>query len=147
MIDGRFGGEVVSLTDADLDDYGVSKATGAARKAGFVSLEGKKISDVKSFYTTVGGRSGCTEYYVYNATNIRLREVSLSYSLPKNLLAKTGFIKDLQISLIGRNLFFFKNDAPYDPDGMMSTSNRLQGVDVFGMPTNRSLGVNLKVNF
>lgn len=147
LIDGRFGGEVVSLTDADLDNYGVSKATGAARKAGFVSLEGKKISDVERFYTTVGGRSGCTEYYVYNATNIRLREVSLSYSLPKNLLAKTGFIKDLQISLIGRNLFFFKNDAPYDPDGMMSTSNRLQGVDVFGMPTNRSFGVNLKVNF
>lgn len=84
---------------------------------------------------------------LYDATNIRLRELSLSYSLPQALLAKTGFIKGLQISLIGRNLFFFKNNAPYDPDGLMSTSNRLQGVDVFGMPTNRSFGFNLKVNF
>lgn len=95
----------------------------------------------------VGGRAGVTEHYMYDATNIRLRELSLSYSLPQALLAKTGFIKGLQISLIGRNLFFFKNNAPYDPDGLMSTSNRLQGVDVFGMPTNRSFGFNLKVNF
>ncbi len=147
LIDGRFGGDVISLTQADLDSYGVSKNSGTARNQGGVSFEGKQIEDVQGFYNLVGGRAGCTEYYVYSATNIRLRELSLSYSLPKTLLAKSGFIKDVQLSLVGRNLFFFKNNAPYDPDGMLSTSNRLQGVDVFGMPTNRSFGVNLKVNF
>lgn len=156
LIDGRFGGKVMSLTEADLDLQGVSKATGDARDRGYVMLEGHMIKGnnadetaklIQDFYNLVGGRSGVTEYYTYSATNIRLRELSISYALPKAWLAKTGFIKEAQLSLIGRNLFFFKNNAPYDPDGMLSTSNRLQGVDVFGMPTNRSFGFNLKVNF
>lgn len=150
LIDGRFGGEVMSLTEADLDQQGVSKATGDARDRGYVELEGHRIEGadlIQEFYNTVGGRAGVTEYYTYSATNIRLRELSLSYTLPKSWLMKTGFVKDIQVSVVGRNLFFFKNDAPYDPDGMLSTTNRLQGVDVFGMPTNRSFGFNLKVNF
>lgn len=150
LIDGRFGGDVMSLTEADLDLQGVSAATGAARDRGYVMLEGKKITgaeNIEAFYNRVGSRSGVTEYYMYSATNIRLRELSIGYNLPQTWLAKTGIIKSAQLSLVGRNLFFFKNDAPYDPDGMMSTSNRLQGVDVFGMPTNRSIGFNLKVNF
>ena len=48
---------------------------------------------------------------------------------------------------MGRNLFLLQEQCSYDPDGMLSTSNRLQGVDLFGMPTNRSIGFNLKVNF
>ena len=56
-------------------------------------------------------------------------------------------VKGLSLSFIARNLFFFKNNASYDPDGMLSTGNSLRGIDVFGMPTNRSYGVNLKVNF
>lgn len=156
LIDGRFGGDVMSLTEADLDQQGVSKASGDARDRGYVLLEGHRISGgdennkyraINKFYNLVGGRAGVTEYYMYSATNIRLRELSLSYSLPRPLLNKVGIIKEAQISLVGRNLFFFKNNAPYDPDGMLSTSNRLQGVDVFGMPTNRSIGFNLKVNF
>ena len=147
LIDGRFGGDVMSITEADLDAQGVSAATGDARDRGYVMLEGTKFENVRGFYSIVGGRQGITEHYMYDATNIRLRELSLSYSLPQSLLNKIGVIKGAQISLIGRNLFFFKNNAPYDPDGMLSTSNRLQGVDVFGMPTNRSIGFNLKVNF
>lgn len=149
LIDGRFGGDVISLTQADLDLWGVSKVTGDARDRGYVMLEGTKIpkNQINNFYNLVGGRNCVTEYYVYSATNIRLRELSLSYSLPKSFLNKLGWLKEAQISFVGRNLFFFKNNAPYDPDGMMSTSNRLQGMDVFGMPTNRSYGFNLKVNF
>lgn len=150
LIDGRFGGKVMSLTEADLDQQGVSKATGDARDRGYVMLEGHKISGeqaIQDFYNLVGGRAGVTEYYTYSATNIRLRELSIGYNLPQAWLTKIGVIKSAQISLVGRNLFFFKNNAPYDPDGMLSTSNRLQGVDVFGMSTNRSIGFNLKVNF
>ena len=150
LIDGRFGGKVMSLTEADLDQQGVSKATGDARDRGYVMLEGHKISGeqaIQDFYNLVGGRAGVTEYYTYSATNIRLRELSIGYNLPQAWLTKIGVIKSAQISLVGRNLFFFKNNAPYDPDGMLSTSNRLQGVDVFGVPTNRSIGFNLKVNF
>jgi hypothetical protein len=147
LIDGRFGGDVLSITQADLDAYGVSKATGDARDAKQVSFDGKNISNVNGFYTTVGGRAGITEHYVYDATNIRLRELSLGYSLPKSLFGENETIKACEIALVGRNLFFLKNNAPYDPDATLSTGNNLQGVDVFGMPTNRSFGVNLKLKF
>ena len=147
LIDGRFGGDVMSLTQAELDQYGVSKATGDARNRGYVEMEGRRFTDVQSFYTTVGGRSGITEHYMYNATNIRLRELSLGYSLPKKWFENTPVIKGIDLSLVGRNLFFFMNNAPYDPEGAISMGNSLQGVDVFGMPSTRSFGFNVKVNF
>ncbi len=147
LVDGRFGGEVVSLTQADLDQYGVSAATGSARDAGYVTLEGTQVADVQGYYRIVGGRDGISENYVYSATNVRLRELSLSYNLPKSLLAKTGFIDRAAVSFVGRNLFFFRNDAPFDPDAVMGTGNDLQGVDVFGMPATRSLGFNVKLTF
>ncbi|GHV71278.1 SusC/RagA family TonB-linked outer membrane protein [Bacteroidia bacterium] len=146
LIDGSFGGEAISLTQADLDQYGVTKATGDARNRGHVTLEGKEINDVERFYTTIGGRSGITEYYVNDATNIRLRELSIGYTLPGKLLGNSH-IKNIDLSLIGRNLFFLLNKAPYDPDGTLSVGNSLQGVDVFGLPSTRSIGFNIKVNF
>ena len=147
LIDGRFGGDVMSLTEAELDKYGVSKRTGDARNRGYVPFGGKQITDVEGFYTIVGGRDGITENYVYDGTNIRLRELSLGYSLPKKLFMNIPVIKGADISLVGRNLFFFKNNAPYDPDGALSVGNALQGVDVFGVPSTRSFGFNVKLNF
>ncbi len=146
LLDGRFGGDVLSQTQAELDQRGASLATGKARDAGYVNLEGTQINPRK-FYTAVSGRAGCTEYYMYDASNIRLRELSLSYSLPKTWLAKTNLVEDVQISLIGRNLFFISKDAPFDPDAVLSTGNDNQGIDVFGMPTTRSMGFNIKLTF
>ena len=78
LIDGRYGGKVLSQTQADMDMYGVTKVTGDARDRGYVMLEGEKITNVKGFYKSiVGGRSGVTEYYMYDATNFRLRELAI----------------------------------------------------------------------
>jgi len=146
LIDCRVGGNVLSITEAENDINGVSQTTANARKNGYVMLEGTKVTDVQGFYTLIGGRAGVSEYYMYDATNVRLREVSLCYSLPKTILGKS-FVKGVDLSVIGKNLFFFYNKAPYDPDSQMSVGNNLQGVDVFGMPSTRSLGINVKVNF
>ena len=70
-------------------------------------LEGQRIENVKGFYKTVGGRAGTTEYYMYDATNIRLRELSLSYQLPASWMEKSKVLKKAQVSFIARNLFFF----------------------------------------
>lgn len=147
LVDGSFGGDVVSLTQAELDKYGVSKVTGDARLHGGVNFGGVKIPNPEQFYNLVGGRDGITEYYVYDATNIRLRELAIGYSLPSKVLIRQSFIKGLDVSLVGRNLFFLMNNAPYDPDATLSVGNDLQGVDVFGMPTTRSLGFNIKLKF
>lgn len=73
--------------------------------------------------------------------------LSLGYTLPQQLLKKTKFLQDVQLSLVGRNLFFFHKSAPFDPDAVLSTKNDNQGIDVFGMPTTRSLGFNVKLSF
>ena len=147
LIDMRKGGEVMSLTQAVLDGRGVTKATAEARDRGYVDVEGTRFNNPEDFYSVVGDRNGVSERYMYKATNVRLRELSLSYSFPSNLLAKTKVFTGVDVSLVGRNLFFFYKDAPFDPDAILSTGNTNQGVDVFGMPTTRNIGFNLKFTF
>lgn len=147
LVDCRYGGKVLSQTQADMDLYGVSEITGKARDNGYVMLEGQRIENVKGFYKIVGGRAGTTEYYMYDATNIRLRELSLSYQLPASWMEKSKVLKKAQVSFIARNLFFFYKKAPFDPDLVLSTGNDNQGIDVYGMPTMRSWGFSLKCEF
>lgn len=67
---------------------------------------------------------------------------------PQSWLAKAGgAFKDVQLSFVARNLFFISKKAPFDPDAVLSTGNDNQGIDVFGMPTTRSLGFNIKFTF
>ena len=76
LLDWRYGGKILSQTQAEMDLYGVSQVTALARDRGYVTLEGQQIDNVKGFYKNiVGGRAGVTEYYMYDATNLRLREV------------------------------------------------------------------------
>ena len=148
LIDGNFGGKVLSLTQADLDYSGLSKATGEARDRGYVDLEGRQISgedNIEKFYLLVGGRSGITEYYMYDATNIRLRELALEYTIPYKAVDKIKFIKNIKLACTAQNLFFLYKKAPFDPEATLSSGNNNQGVDVFGTPLTRSIGFNIKV--
>ena len=146
LIDGKFGGRVLSATEATLDGWGVSKRSGIARDAGKVVVDGVEF-DPQTWYTTTGSsnfnNSYATEFYVYKGTNVRLREMSLGYTF-RNLF---GNGKNLTAALIARNLFFFYKDAPCDPDVSMGTGNGVQGVDIFNLPSATSLGLNLKLNF
>ena len=148
LIDARVGGDVISLTQMALDWSGASKNSGDARDAGFVEVGGRQFSNVQGFYKKVGSRGdGVTEFYKYDATNIRLRELSLGYSFPRSLLNRTKVIQGLDLSFVARNLFFFYKKAPFDPDAVMSVGNSNQGVDCFGMPSTRNMGFNIKFTF
>ena len=148
LVDGRYGGKVLSQTQADMDMYGVTKVTGDARDKGYVMLEGQKITNVKGFYKSiVGGRAGVTEYYMYDATNFRLRELALGYTFPKRWMDATKFFRDVQLAFTARNLFFIYKKAPFDPDLILSTGNDNQAIEVYGMPTTRSMGFSLRVMF
>lgn len=142
LIDGRFGGKVVSLTEALLDSKGLSQRSADDRDKK-ATVIGNTSFDPKTFYTTAGGLNPITEQYVYDATNIRLREISLSYTLPKLIKG----VDNLTLSLVGRNLFFITNKAPFDPDMALSSGNSLQGLDAFGVPSTRSFGVTLNASF
>lgn len=152
LLDGRFGGEVLSLTQAINDYNGVSKATGDARNAGGVKINGVNAAtgapitsmDALAYYTDTAGRNGVSGEYVYDATNVSVREISIGYTFNKKTLP---FVQSASLSLIARNLFFIYKDAPFDPNVALSTGEGLQGVDVFGMPSTRSIGLNLNLTF
>jgi len=154
LIDGRFGGEVMSITQAMIDELGVSQATADARDNGGVDFtvvkpDGSTLNkiDANVFYQGVAGRAGITENYVYDASNVRLRELAIGYTIPASMTKMLGSSTKLKVSLVGRNLFFLMNKAPFDPDVSMSTGVGLQGVDVFSIPSTRSFGVNITANF
>lgn len=142
LIDSKFGGNVISITQGFLDTYGVSQASADARHNGGIFYDGKSI-DPQQYYATVGQGPFAGSDYVYDATNIRLREASIGYTF-RNLFGES---KNMNVSLIGRNLFFFYKNAPVDPDISSSTANGWQGIDCFALPTVRSLGINLKLTF
>lgn len=153
LIDGRFGGEVMSLTEAINDYNGVSKATGDARNnGGVVNIDAVQADgvtpvttmDAFQYYNNVGGRNKATGEYVYDATNVSVREISLGYTFNTKSLP---FLQSASLSLIARNLFFIYKDAPFDPNIALSSGEGLQGVDVYGMPSTKSIGLNLNVTF
>jgi hypothetical protein len=65
----------------------------------------------------------------------------VSYDIP----LRSSKVRALSVGLVGRNLFFFKNDAPYDPELSNSTLGGRAGFDNFGLPTTRSMGLNIKI--
>ncbi|WP_461450353.1 SusC/RagA family TonB-linked outer membrane protein [Mucilaginibacter sp.] len=142
-VDGRFGGDVIDMTQAYLDSYGVSQASANARNATNGSQQA--LAAVQTYYQTVGGRSGALAEYVYSATNVRLREASFGYTFPGAMFGNA--ISNLRIAFSGRNLFFFYLKAPFDPETTLSTDNTLQGIDLFGQPSVRTLGFNISAKF
>ncbi len=140
LINARVGGLVSSTTQAFLDEYGVSKATGKARDNGGVVIDGTKY-DAYKYYNTVGTQR-LSAYYLYSATNVRLQEMSLSYTLPSKWLKNK--VDRVTLSLIGRNLFMIYNKAPFDPEMTASTGTYSRG-DYFMPPSLRSVGFSVKV--
>jgi TonB-linked SusC/RagA family outer membrane protein len=85
--------------------------------------------------------------YILDASNVRLREVVLGYNLPRSFLEKTPFT-DLNISLVGRNLFFFYNAAKHvDPESGYNSGSIGNAVEATALPATRSYGFSVTVNF
>ena len=154
LVDFRIGGEVYSGTDAALDGSGVSVKTLQYREGG-ITVDGVWDDNGTLTPNTTnisaqdywGAVSGIASEYIIEQTNIRLREISLSYNLPTAILEKS-FVKNASLSLTGRNLFFlYKKSDNFDPEASYSTSNFAQGVLFYNLPTTSSLGLSLNVKF
>ncbi|WP_286858187.1 MULTISPECIES: SusC/RagA family TonB-linked outer membrane protein [Sphingobacterium] len=165
LIDTRIGGEIVSGTSAYLAAFGVADYTADYRDGGLVldavdasGATNTKAITAQQLWTRVSqnGRDAWGEFFTYDMTNVRLRELSVSY---KFNLKSTAAIKSAQLMLTGRNLFFFyrgkskldipgigKTDNPIDPEAALGAGN-FQGVEVGLPPTVRSFGLNVKLTF
>lgn len=144
LITARFGGIVYSSTQAVLDYYGVSEASAAARDAGGVFINGGDRVDANKWYSSVGGSNPLPQEYTYSGTNVRLQEASIGYTFPRKML---GNVCDLNLSIVGRNLWMIYNRAPFDPESVATTGNYYQGIDHFMMPSLRNFGFNVRITF
>jgi len=154
LVSARMGGKICSFTNANI--YGDGMAAGTLEGRGGFVFDGVTAGGAKNttsitaekYWSYVGGRNTpAGEIFTYSASNIRLRELVLSYNIPQSSMKKTP-IKGATISFTGRNLFFFKNNAEgFDPELVLSTDDGLVGTESFCLPFTRTYGLNLNLNF
>jgi len=96
------------------------------------------------------GINSVDEADVYDGTVYRLREISLTYDVPKKFLEKT-FIGSLSVSAIGNNLWYFAPNVPkytnFDPDVTSYGSSNLQGIETQSAPSSKRYGLKVNVTF
>lgn len=145
LVTARLGGVVYSRTQVALDYHGVSEASALARDKGGYMINGGDMVNAYNWYDVVASGDGVPQYYTYDATNIRLQEASIGYTIPRRLL---GNVCDITISLVGRNMLMIYKKAPFDPESVASVvDNYYQGVDFFMMPSVRNLGFSTRIKF
>ena len=155
LIEGKSGGQIFSGTNSGLKSSGLHKDTidEDGRENGLV-VSGVNEEGV-AFTSTIaperiedywGRRASIAEENIYDSDYLRLRQLSLGYTFPQDLLQNT-FIKSARVSLIGRNLLLLSNSVPnVDPESGYNVSNS-QGLEWYGLPIPRSIGVNVNLNF
>lgn len=140
VLTARLGGICMSQTQAILDEYGVSAVSAEARNNGGIAVNTGKIS-AEGYYAVVGGDNPIWSEYIYSATNVRLQEAHISYTLPRKWLKS----KELTLGVTANNLFMIYRKAPFDPESTASTGTYYQGFDYFMQPSLRTLGFNIKL--
>ncbi|WP_128546466.1 SusC/RagA family TonB-linked outer membrane protein [Larkinella soli] len=164
LVDGRVGGVVTSGTEMNLASSGIPEVTSSFREGGWIlpgvtttGEQNTKAINAETFWRTVsGGRYGWGEFFTYDATNFRVRELSLGYGIP---IKSNQFIKSMRLSFVARNLLWIYRgkstlDIPgigkrtmwFDPDINLGNGN-FQGVEYGTLPANRTVGLNLKLSF
>lgn len=141
----RIGGMAYSATQGILDYFGASKATADARDLGGVPVNYGMI-DAQKYYTAIStAEGGYGAYYLYSATNVRLQELNLSYTLPARWFRNKA---KLTVGFVAKNLWMIYCRAPFDPEVSAATENTFyQGVDYFMQPSTRNFGFNVKLQF
>ncbi len=151
LIDAKIGGDIYSMTNAHMYSFGRHVGTLPGREGGIigqgVKADGRTPNDVKAeamkYYMAM---AGITEEFVYDASFVKLRELSFGYTFPQKWVKKLG-MSSLSLAVVGRNLWNIYDKVPLvDPEAMLNIGNG-QGFESYGMPATRSIGFNLNVKF
>ncbi|MDR1555745.1 MAG: SusC/RagA family TonB-linked outer membrane protein [Tannerellaceae bacterium] len=156
LVDVRYGGDLISVTDAIASASGTGARTLEGRDGmvvdGIVASTGQantKQITAQQYWQAVGGSAtGIGETFLYSGTYVKLRELSLAYQLPAQWLQKTKYIKKAGLSLVGRDLFYFLKETPgTDPEGASTRSDWAQGFEQNSLPSTRNIGFNISLTF
>ena len=153
LIDIRVGGDFISLTDAIATSVGNSARTLEGRDGmvvdGILASTGQPNNievTAQDYWNRVGSSQGVAEEFMYSGTYVKMRELSLGYSLPKKWLEPIK-LQDVKLSVVARDLFYFYKDAPMNPESSMSYNDYYQAFEYGSMPPTRSWGFSLNVKF
>ncbi len=161
LIDYKKGGQQYSRNIADLQRNGVAKET-----AEFPRYDGAGVLQKPYLFDAVyangqpnttylsaqdyfgnSGKYAAAEGFIYETTWFRIREASVSYSMPSSLLTKTPF-GSVELSVFGRNLFLNAPHYPHlDPEQNALGISNAQGLEFNALPQTRTMGVGLKLSF
>jgi len=162
VADGRFGAVINNDLGSDLDFTGVSAYSASSGRQPFVipnsvmmDASGKYVPNTNfntqygnnEFWANIWNNAGSN--YINSADFWKLREVSLTYTLPKNVIQNLKVVSDISISLIGRNLITWKakDNVWSDPEFSNTTGNGIGTTDINQLPPTRFYGANLSVTF
>ena len=163
LVDMRQGGDIISLSNIFAAQNGNASFTTEGRDAWYDKTGGylvngvvdngnntfspnTKFVDPEAYWRLVGAPDAAiTEPFIYDASFIKFRELTLGFNLPKKWMGKTPF-KNAFFSLVGRNLFLIKSNTPgFDPDVSSYNITNVQGIESAAFPSTRSYGFNLNI--
>jgi len=157
LLDYKFGAKIYSVTNSVLYANGLSKQTLAGRVGGYIG-KGVKADGTPNttavpsqvYFGAISGAGSATddiaEEFVYDASFIKLRNISFGYTFNEAALKHTPF-KSLTFSIVGRNLAILLKHTPnVDPESNL-TSDTNQGVEYNAYPPIRNIGFNINVKF
>lgn len=159
LVDMRIGGDIFSGTSAVLHTSGNAKATGVNGREDFVVpntvvasgdgyVENTTAANVQDYWSRLGMNNfGLSEAYLYDATNIRLRNITLGYTFDKKFLRNTP-IEKLRLSATCNNVWMIHYNLPgVDPESVAATNSNAVGFENLSAPTARSYMFNLTIGF
>ncbi len=141
LIDSKSGGYIYAATNAFGYTRGLHQNTLVGRESGIGNVTAANVED---YYQRIA--SSITEEFVQKADFIKLREVVLSYNVPKNVIGNAP-IQGITIGIAGRNLALLSSSVDnIDPESTYASGND-QGLEMFGVPQSRSIQLNIGIKF
>jgi len=158
LIDTKQGGEILSTTSSFGYLFGRHVKSLPGRESDDFTIVGQGVSSdgetpnttpakIDTYYERI---SSISEENVYDASYIKLRQVTLGYNFNKKMLEKLKFVKHLNISLVARNLHFFQNgldELGLDPESIYTATSDDIGIEYAALPSTRTFGFNLNARF
>lgn len=155
MLDMRFGGDIVSVSEAIATRYGTAKRTEYRPATGIIldgideatGLKNTVAVPAEDYYRSIGGDNAPAEEFVYDASYIKFKELSIGYSFPSKWLQKIH-ISNLRLAFVGRNLCYLLKHTPgTSPEGGYDTTMFSQAIDYTAVPYTRTFGFSINVGF
>jgi TonB-linked SusC/RagA family outer membrane protein len=158
QLDGRFGGNIFSLTNVYGSRSGVLYETLEGRENAHAIADGggmivpgvkvvagdtvpnDRVVTAQAYHKSL---TNISEHWVYDATFVKLREVRLGYDVPTRFTRRMG-VRGLSLALVGRNLKLWTDVPNIDPETAFNASN-VQGFEYGQLPSARSVGFNISV--